>query len=135
MVRAFLLHWDARSLPDAEAALRAAGAEVAGREVADGQAAHDAVRRLAPDLVVAWLAWKPGHTRVTLAAIASAAWGRKVPLLLVDDPAAPAPPALLRQMKDALPAAIVDAPDRLPFWVGRIRSTLLAAQAAAAPAD
>lgn len=129
MVRAFVLHWDAATLPAAEAAVRAAGAEVVGREAADGRQACDAIRRLDPDVVVAWLAWKPSHTRMTLAAMRSAAWGRRATLLLVDDPATPAPPALLRQMREALPDAIVDAPARLPFWVGRI-----AALPAAAPA-
>ncbi len=120
VVRAFVLHWDAATLPAVEAAVRAAGADVVGREVADGQAAHDAIRKLAPDVVVAWLAWKPAHTRVTLAAVRSAAWGRRLPLLLVDDPAFPASPALLRQMKEALPGAIVDVPSRLPFWVAKL---------------
>ena len=132
MVRAFVLHWDADSLPAAEAHVRAAGAEVVGHEVADGQHAHDAIRRLDPDVVVAWLAWKPSHTRFTMAAVRSAAWGRRATLLLVDDPATPASPVLLRQMRDALPDAIVDSPTRLPFWVARLGANLRAKAEAAA---
>ena len=133
MVRAFVLHWDADSLPAAEAHVRAAGADVVGHEVADGQHAHDAIRRLDPDVVVAWLAFKPSHTRFTMAAVRSSAWGRRATLLLVDDPATPASPTLLRQMRDALPDAIVDTPARLPFWVAKVAALRAAAAPTPAP--
>lgn len=120
MVRAFVVHWDPATLPLAEHAVAKAGAQVVGSEAADGCRAHDEVRRLAPDALVVWLTWKPSHGRVLAAAVRSAAWGRKLPILLVDDPAAPVPPAALRSLREAVPDAIMDRPDRLGFWFGRI---------------
>lgn len=120
MVRAFVVHWDPATLALAELAVTQAGAQVVGSEATDGRRAHDEVRRLAPDAVVVWLAWKPSHGRVLAAAVRSASWGRKLPILFVDDPAAPVPPATLRSLREAVPDAIVDRPDRLGFWVQRI---------------
>lgn len=120
MPRAFVLHWDAATLGEKVARVQAAGAEVVGQECEDGQRAHDAVRRLAPDLLVVWLQCKPSHGRVTAAAIRSTAWGRKVPILFVTDDPDPVPPATLARVREALPDAIVDRVDRLGFWVGRV---------------
>lgn len=120
MVRAFVVHWDAATLATRELEVKRAGADVVGAESADGRRVHDEVRRLAPDVLVVWLTWKPSHGRVTAAAIRSASWGRRLPILFVDDPAAPAPPATLARIKVAVPDAIVDSPARLPFWFGRI---------------
>ena len=119
-VRAFVVHWDVATLAAREAEVRDAGADVVGAEAADGRRVHDEVRRLAPDVLVIWLTWKPSHGRVTAAAIRSTSWGCKTPILFVDDPAAPAPPATLQRIKAAVPDAIVDSPARLAFWFGRI---------------
>ena len=120
MVRAFVVHWDPATLAAVEVQVRDAGGDVVGAEAIDGRRVHDEVRRLAPDVLVIWLTWKPSHGRVTAAAIRSASWGRKLPILFLDDPAAPAPPATLARIKAAVPDAIVDHPGRLAFWVGRI---------------
>ncbi|MEK6976709.1 MAG: hypothetical protein AABY18_10270 [Candidatus Thermoplasmatota archaeon] len=119
-MRAFVLHWDPPTLAEKGLAVRDAGADVVGAEATDGRRVYDEVRKLAPDVLVIWLAWKPSHGRVAAAAIRSASWGRKLPILFVDDPAAPAPPATLQRIKAAVPDAIVDRPDRLAFWFGRI---------------
>jgi hypothetical protein len=120
MVRAFVVHWDAATLAAKEAEVRASGADVVGAECVDGRRVHDEVHRLAPDVLVVWLTWEPSHGRVTAAAIRSASWGRKLPILFVDDPTAPAPPATLARIKAAVPDAIIDSPARLGFWFGRI---------------
>lgn len=130
MVRAFVVHWDPATIAAKEAAVIAAGAEVVGAEHTDGRRAHDEVRRLAPDVLVIWLSWKPSHGRVTAAAIRATAWGRKLPILFVDDPATP--PATLASLKAAVPDALVDVPGRLRFWVERI-AALPAAGPAAVP--
>src|SRR5688500_7201025 len=82
--RAFVVHWEPAELADKVKALERAGAEVVGMEAADGQRAYAEVRRLQPDVLVVWLSWKPSHGRVTAAAIRSAAWGRRLPILFVD---------------------------------------------------
>ena len=117
-VRAFVVHWEAATLAEKEDVVRAAGAEVVGAEAEDGRRVHDEVRRLAPDVLVVWLTWKPSHGRVTAAAIRATSWGRKLPILFIDDPATPA--TTLASLKAAVPDAIVDVPSRTPFWVGRI---------------
>jgi AmiR/NasT family two-component response regulator len=133
-IRAFVIHWDPATLPLLESQVRAAGGDVVGAESADGRRAHDEVRRLAPDVLVIGLAWKPSHGRVTAAAIRSTPWGRKLPILFVDDPAAPAPPATLQRIKAAVPDAIVDTPARLGFWFPRI-AAIAQAKAVPAPAN
>lgn len=119
-VRVFVIDWDAATLPARLACVRAAGAEVVGQECEDGQRAHDAIRRLAPDLLVVWLQCKPSHGRVTAAAIRSTAWGRKLPILFVTDDPDPVPPATLTRVREAVPDALIDRPERISFWVGKV---------------
>ena len=126
--RAFVVHWEPGELPAKVGALEAAGAQVVGSESIDGQRAYAEVRRLQPDLLVVWLAWKPSHGRVTAAAIRSAAWGRRLPILFVDGDPEPTPAATLQRIKAAVPDALVDTPARLAFWVGRVAASRLAAQ-------
>lgn len=128
-VRAFAIHWDPATIPERLDRLRTAGAEVVGHEAVDGQRAFDAVRSLAPDLVVVWLQAKPSHGRVTAAAIRSAAWGRKLPILFVTDDPDPVPPATLARVREAVPDALLDHPGRIGFWVGKVADNLAQAQA------
>lgn len=124
--RVFVLHWDAATLGDKVARAQAAGAQVVGHESEDGRRAHDAVRRLAPDLLLVWLQCKPSHGRVTAAAIRSTAGGRKLPILFVTDDPDAVPEATLQRIKAALPDALVDRVDRLAFWVERIGALVAA---------
>lgn len=120
MVRAFVVHWDAASIPQMCARLRAAGADVVGSESSDGQRAYSEAGRLGIDLLVVWLQWKPSHGRVTAAAIRSSPWGRTIPILFIDGDPDAVPAATLQRVKAAVPGAIVDRPERLAFWVERI---------------
>ncbi len=119
-VRVFVIDWELAALPGRLEQVRAAGAEVVGAEAEDGQRAFNEVRRIAPDLLVVWLQCKPSHGRMTAAAIRSAAWGRKLPILFVTDDPDPVPPATLARVREAAPDAIVDRVGRLAFWVGRV---------------
>lgn len=132
-VRAFVIDWDATTLASRCDRVRAAGAEVVGQESDDGQRAFEQVRRLAPDLVVVWLQSKPSHGRVTAAAIRSCPEGRRLPILFVTDDPDPIPAATRARVRDAVPDALVDGPQRIAFWVARLAA--LAAGAPAAPAS
>lgn len=120
MVRAAVVHWDPDTLADKAEAVQGAGGEVVLREGMDARRALQGILDHAPDVVVAWLTWKPNHTRILAAAIRSKPWGRRLPLLLLDDPAFPTPPATLREIRQAIPDALVDRPERLAFWLQRI---------------
>lgn len=132
-MRAFVVHWDLATLADKQRIAAAAGFDVVGAEPADGQRAYDEVRRLTPDAVLVWTTLKPSHGRVTAAAIRSASWGRKVPILFVDDASAPAPPATAKALRDAVPDAILDHEGRLGFWRGRIAALRAAILAPGSP--
>lgn len=135
-VRAVAVHWDPVEIAGKVRALEAAGASVVHAEAHDGRRAHDAIRTLQPDLVAVWLQWRPAHGRMLAAALAAAPWGRDIPVLFVDADPDPAPPALLRALREAVPHAIVDHPGRLAFWVERVgvavEARARAAEAAAA---
>lgn len=125
-LRAFVIDWDAATLPRRCEQVAAAGAAVVGSEGEDGQRAFEAVRRLAPDLVVVWLQAKPSHGRVTAAAIRTSSWGRKLPILFVTDDPDAVPPATLARVREAIPDALVDGPHRLAFWVERVQALVAA---------
>lgn len=120
LVRAFVVHWDAASLPAKVQAVQKAGAEVVGHEAEDGQRAYREAKRLGPDVLIVWLQHKPSHGRLTAAAIRATAWGRTLPILFVDEDPDPVPAATLQQVKAALPDALIDRPARLRFWMQKI---------------
>lgn len=131
VVRAFVIHWHPDEVHAKCDLVRAAGADVVGWEGEDGKRAGAEVQRLAPDLLVVWLTRLPSHGRVTAAYVRSRPWGRKLPILFVED-GEPLPKEKREALKAAVPGALFDGPQRIAFWVDRIQASLEQAAALAA---
>lgn len=125
MLRAFAIHWDAAELAAKVEALAVAGAHVVGAEHADGGHALRQVKDLKPDVLVVWLDKRPGHGRVTAAAIRSYGWASELAVLFVDDPAEPLPKAGRSKLEEVLPDAVLVTPATLAVWLAKVEKALL----------
>jgi chemotaxis response regulator CheB len=124
VLRAFVVHWDAAELDAKVEVLAAAGAHVVGAEHSDGGRALRQVKELKPDVLVVWLARRPGDGRVTAAAIRSYGWASELAVLFVDDPAEPLPKASRAKLEEVLPHAIVATPATLAAWLVKVERAL-----------
>jgi chemotaxis response regulator CheB len=131
MLRAYVLHWDAATLEQRLDTVRAAGAEVAGAEAEDGGRAIAQVEALRPDVLVATLAHRP--TRTVAAALQSYAWGRNLPVLLVDDSGSPLPKREAEVLRQTLPGAMVVPASTLKVWLAKVQAALLRQRNAPTP--
>lgn len=127
-LRAAVIHWQADELAAKATLVEQAGATVVLREGDDGRRALEGIVRLEPDVVVLWMTWKPSHSRMLAGALRATAAGRAVPVLFIEDPAAPTPPATRDALQTTIPDALFDVVERLPFWIERLarRKTTLA---------
>jgi hypothetical protein len=124
VLRAFALHWDAAELTSKVDALAAAGVHVVGAESADGGNALRQVKELKPDVLVVWLAHKPGDGRVTAAAFRSYGWASELAVLFVDEPTAPLDKRGRAKLAEVLPDAVVVTPATLAVWLGKVEKAL-----------
>jgi hypothetical protein len=120
MLRAYVLHWDAATLEQRLDTVRAAGAEVAGAEAEDGGRAIAQVEALRPDVLVATL-------------LQSYAWGRNLPVLLVDDSGSPLPKREAEVLRQTLPGAMVVPASTLKVWLAKVQAALLRQRNAPTP--
>ncbi|MFA5943811.1 MAG: hypothetical protein WC876_05020 [Candidatus Thermoplasmatota archaeon] len=125
MLRAFVVHWDAAELDAKVEAVVAAGAHVVGAEHADGGRVLQAVKELKPDVLVVWLARRPGDGRVTAAAIRSYGWASELAVLFVDQDPEPLPKSSRAKLQEVLPDAIVVTPATLPVWLVKVEKARL----------
>jgi AmiR/NasT family two-component response regulator len=124
VLRAFVVHWDAAELAAKVRAVEDAGAKVVGTEAADGARAAKEVQRLAPDVLVVWLARLPSHGRATAGYIRSTAWGRDLPIVLVDQDPEPLPKEKRAKLLEAVPDGLLVTPATLAFWLGKVEKAL-----------
>jgi hypothetical protein len=124
MLRAFAIHWDVAELGAKVDALAAAGAHVVGAEHADGANALRQVKELKPDVLVVWLGRRPGHGRVTAAAVRSYGWASELAVLFVDQDPDPLPKASRAKLEEVLPDALVATPATLPVWLAKVERAL-----------
>jgi hypothetical protein len=120
MLRAFVVHWDEAGLAAKVDLVAAAGVHVVGAEHADAGAALRQVKDLKPDVLVVWLDKRPGHGRVTAAAIRSYAWAGEMAVLFVDQDPDPLPKESRSLLGEVLPDAIVATPATLAVWLAKI---------------
>ena len=125
MLRAFVVHWDAVELDAKIETVVAAGAHVVGAEHANGGRALQAVKELKPDVLVVWLARRPGDGRVTAAAIRSYGWASELAVLFVEDPAEPLPKGSRAKLQEVLADALVVTPAMLAVWLSKVEKARL----------
>lgn len=133
VLRAFVVHWSADELPSKAQAVVDAGAEVAGTEASDGARAAKDVQRLAPDVLVVWLARLPSHGRATAGYIRSTNWGRDLPIVLVDQDPEPLPKDKKAKLLEAVPDGLVVTPATLAAWLDKVEKALEARKRSVVP--
>jgi hypothetical protein len=124
MLRVFAVHWDEAGLGAKVDALAAAGAHVVGAEHADAARALRLVKELKPDVLVVWLADRPGQGRVTAAAIRSYGWASELTVVFVDADPEPLPKGARAKLEEVLPDALVATPATLAAWLGKVEKAL-----------
>jgi chemotaxis response regulator CheB len=124
VLRAFVVHWNADELPAKARAVADAGAEVVATEASDGARAAKEVQRLAPDVLVVWLARLPGHGRATAGYVRSTKWGRDLPIVFVDQDPEPLPKDKKAKLLEAVPDGLVVTPATLAVWLGKVEAAL-----------
>jgi hypothetical protein len=124
VLRAFVVHWSADELPAKVRAVEATGADVVGTEAADGARAAKEVQRLAPDVLVVWLSRLPGHGRATAGYVRSTAWGRRLPIVFVDQDPDPLEKDRKAKLLEAVPDGLLVTPATLAAWMGKVEKAL-----------
>jgi hypothetical protein len=89
------------------------------------------VQRLAPDVLVVWLARLPSHGRATAGYVRSTAWGRAIPVVFVDQDPDPLAKDKRAKLLEAVPDGLVVTPATLAVWLGKVEAALEARRRAA----
>lgn len=124
VLRAFVVHWNADELPAKARMVEATGADVVGTEASDGARAAKEVQRLAPDVLVVWLARLPSHGRATAGYVRSTAWGKDIPIVFVDQDPDPLPKDKKVALLEAVPDGLVVTPATLAAWMVKVEKAL-----------